>query len=55
MVKMCDKTLVYPLKLIIKASIQGGVIPDCWKKANVVLIHKKDSKIFFGKYTKESF
>ena len=55
MVKMCDKTLVYPLKLIIKASIQGGVIPDCWKKANVVLIHKKDSKIFFAKYTKESF
>ena len=44
MVKMCDKTLVYPLKLIFRASIQEGVFPDCWKKANVVPIHKKESK-----------
>ena len=28
MIKMCDKTLVYPLKLIFKASIQEGVFPD---------------------------
>ena len=41
---MCNKTLVYPLKLIFKASIQEGVFPDCWKKANVVPIHKKESK-----------
>ena len=26
MIKMCDKTLVYPLKLIFKASIQDGVL-----------------------------
>ena len=44
MIKMCDKTLVYPLKLICKASIQEGVFADCWKKANVVPIHKKESK-----------
>ena len=66
MVKMCDKTLVYPLKLIFRASIQEGVFPDCWKKANVVPIHKKESKnllknyrpfsllpIFGAKYTEE--
>ena len=41
---MCDKTLVYPLKLIFKAFIQEGVFLDCWKKANVVPIHKKESK-----------
>ena len=41
---MFNKTLVYPLKLIFKASIQEGVFPDCWKKANVVPIHKKESK-----------
>ena len=41
---MCDKTLVYPLKLIFKASIQEGVFPDCWKKANVVPSNKKESK-----------
>ena len=39
--KICDKTLVYLLKLIFRASIQEGVFPDCWKKANVVPIHKK--------------
>ena len=44
MIKLCDKTLVYPLKLIFKASIQEGVFPDCWKKANVVPIHKKESR-----------
>ena len=44
MIKICDKTLVYPLKLILIASIQEGVFPDCWKKANVVPIHQKGSK-----------
>ena len=28
-IKMCNKTLVYPLKLIFKASIQEGVFQDC--------------------------
>ena len=47
---MCNKTLVYPLKLIFKASTQEGVFPDCWKKANVVPIHKKESKNLFKNY-----
>ena len=50
MIKMCNKTLVYPLKLIFKASIQEGVFPDCWKKANVVPIHRKESKNLFKNY-----
>ena len=50
MIKMSDKTLVYPLKLIFKASIQEGVFPDCWKKANVVPIHKRKSKILLKNY-----
>ena len=44
MIKMCDKTLVYPLKLIFKASIQEDVFPDCFKKANVIPIQKKENK-----------
>ena len=44
-VKVCDKTLVYPLKLIFKASIQKGVFPGCWKKAMLYLFTKK-VKIF---------
>ena len=47
---MCDKTLVYPLTLIFKASIQEGVFPDCQKKANVVPIHKKESKNLLKNY-----
>ena len=43
MIKMCE-TLVYPLKLILKASIQKGVFLDYWKKTNVIRIHKKGSK-----------
>ena len=50
MIKMCNKTLVYPLKLIFKASIQEGVFLDCWKKANVVPIHKKESKNLLKNY-----
>ena len=46
MIKMSNKTLVYPLKLIFKASIQEGVFPDCWKKANAAPIHEKKVKIF---------
>ena len=38
---MCDKTLVYPLELIFKASIQERIFPGCWKKANVVPILAK--------------
>ena len=47
---MCNKTLVYPLKLIFKGSIQEGVFPDCWKKDNVVPIHKKESKNLLKNY-----
>ena len=47
---MCNKTSVYPLKLIFKASIQEGVFPDCWKKANVLPIHKKESKNILKNY-----
>ena len=50
MIKTCHKTLVYPLKLIFRASIQEGAFPDCWKKANVVPIHKKESKNLLKNY-----
>ena len=58
MIKLSDKTSVYPLKLIFKAFIQEGVFPDCWKKLMLYLFTKKKVKVFFQfltKYTKESF
>lgn len=33
-----------PLSIIFKKSLEGGVVPDDWKKANVVPIFKKGSK-----------
>ena len=50
MIKICGKTLVYPLKLIFKASIEEGVFSGCWKRANVVPIHKKESENLLKNY-----
>ena len=44
MVKMCDKTLVCPLKLIFRASIQEGVFSGLLEKSYVAPIHKKENK-----------
>ena len=41
MIKLCGKSIAYPLKLIFEASLEGGKFPDYWKKANVVPEHKK--------------
>ena len=45
MIKIRGKSVVYPLKLIFEASLQGLIFPNCWKKANVVHIYKKRKKI----------
>ena len=50
MIKLRGKSIVYPLKLIFEASLQGGEFPDYWKKANVVPVHKKESKNFVKNY-----
>ena len=44
MIKLCGKSIVYPLKLILEVSFLQGVFPSCWKKANVVPVHKKGDK-----------
>ena len=44
MIQLCGKSTVYPLRLIFEASLQGGEFPDYWKKANIVPVHKKESK-----------
>ena len=44
MIKLCGKSITYPLKLIFEASLQEGTFPSCWKKANVVPVHKKEDK-----------
>ena len=50
MIKLCGKSIVYLLKLIFEAFLQGGEPPDYWKKANVVSVHKKESKNLVDNY-----
>ena len=44
MIKLCGKSIAYPLKLIFESSLLGGEFTECWKRANVVSAHKKESK-----------
>ena len=44
MVKMCEMSIVKPLTLIFKNSLNEGVFPLYWKKANITPIHKKGDK-----------
>ena len=42
--KNCLETLAYPLSILFKLSYNTGYIPQEWKLANVVPVHKKDDK-----------
>ena len=50
MLKLCDASIVTPLLTIFNNSINDGVFPFPWKKANVVPIHKKGAKNVVGNY-----
>ena len=43
-IKLADNTLVKPLTKLYNLSLSSGQVPMLWKKANVVPLHKKDSK-----------
>ena len=42
--KNCSKTLAYPLSVLFNLSYNTGYIPQEWKLANVVPVHKKEDK-----------
>ena len=42
--KNCSETLAYPLSIMFDLSYNTGYIPQEWKLANVVPVHKKDDK-----------
>ena len=42
--KNCSETLAYPLSILFNLSYNTGYIPQEWKVANVVPVHKKDDK-----------
>ena len=43
-IKICSKSLIFPLKLIFNSVLHKGVFSEEWKKSNVVPLHGKDSK-----------
>ena len=44
MIKMCDESLVRPVSIISRNSLNSCIYPSTWKKANVIPVHKKDDK-----------
>ena len=50
MIKMCNVSLVKPLKLIFENCLSQGIFPEMWKRANIVPVHKKNEKNLKTKY-----
>ena len=50
MIKLCENSLVFPLKLIFNNILRTGIFPKQWKRANVTPVHKKDSKQLIKNY-----
>ena len=48
--KICDVSICRPLEIIFRESIDQGIFPDQWKKANIVPIHKKNEKNLVKNY-----
>ena len=41
MIRLCSKSIAYPLKLIFEAFLLGEEFPECWKVTKLVAVHKK--------------
>ena len=50
MLQIGGKFICRPVKLIFNECIWNGVYPSEWKKANVVLIHKKNDRQYLENY-----
>ena len=44
MIKICDESLLKPLLILFKNSLQLSCYPDIWKKPNIIPAHKKNDK-----------
>ena len=50
MTKLCDMTLLIPLKMIFINCLRRSIFPEIWKYANVVPVHKKNEENVKGNY-----
>ena len=39
--KVCDSSIVKPLSIIFRNSLNSGIFPNHWKRSNIVPVHKK--------------
>ena len=44
MLKICDSSIVKPIRIIFETCLKTGIYPNKWKMSNVCPIHKKKSK-----------
>ena len=44
MIKICDESLIVPLRLIFENCLHQEIFPKPWERANVVPVHKKNEK-----------
>ena len=54
MTKTFDESLVRPLSIIFRNSLNSCIYTSTWKEANVVLIHKKDENQCVNNYHLQS-
>ena len=50
MLKLYNLAITKPLSIIYQNCLQQGVFPDDWKKGNIFLVHKKNSKQIVNNY-----
>ena len=50
MIQLCENSIIDPLFDILKNCVEKGTFPACWKKANLVPIHKKNQKNMLKNY-----
>ena len=52
--KIYDSSVCRPLQIIYKSCLDRGKLPQEWKKANVVPVHKKNDKQLVKNYRPNS-
>ena len=50
MMYLCGKSIVKPLKYLFESSLTAIIFPEDWKKANIISVHKKESKNCLNNY-----
>ena len=50
MIKICNESVIIPLKIIFEEPLKKGIFKDIWKKGNIIPAHKKEDKTLINNY-----